>query len=107
MSGNGPTTGAGRSRLTSRALLACVILGALGAVIVHASRVLGVALQAGVPWLSFPAPLPWFLGILIAPLLVRRVGAALLTSIVTTVAGFGALALCGGIVVELLFVATV
>lgn len=93
-------------RFSTRVLLACVVLGALGAVIVHASRLLGVALQGTVPWLSFPAPLPWFLGILIAPLLTQRVGSALLTSVVTAVAGFGGLALCAGIVIEAAFVAT-
>ncbi len=93
-------------RFSSRALLACVVLGALGAVIVHLSRILGLALQATVPWLSFPAPVPWFLGILVAPLLTQRAGAALLTSIVTTVAGFGALALCAGVVIDLTFMST-
>jgi hypothetical protein len=44
-----------------------VVLGALGAVIIHAARLLGLILQGTIPWLSFPAPLPWFLGILIAP----------------------------------------
>jgi cation transporter-like permease len=82
-----------------------VVLGALGAVIIHAARLLGLILQGTIPWLSFPAPLPWFLGILIAPLLTQRVGSALLTSLVTAVIGFGGLALCAGIVVELTFLA--
>lgn len=94
-----------KSTFTTRALLACVVLGALGAVLVHASRILGVAFQATIPWLSFPAPLPWFLGILVAPLLIQRSGAALLTSLVSSVIGFGALALCAGIVIELAFFA--
>lgn len=88
-------------KFSTRALLACVVLGAFGAVLVHAARIVGVALQGSVPWLSFPAPLPWFLGILIAALLVQRAGAALLTSVVTAIIGFGALALCAGIVIEL------
>ncbi|MGO1852756.1 MAG: hypothetical protein ACTH0V_05035 [Microbacteriaceae bacterium] len=95
-----------RNRFSSRALLACVVLGALGAVITILSRVIGVALQGTVPWLSFPAPVPWFLGILIAPILIRRAGAALLTSVVTAVASFGGLALCAGIVVEAAFLVT-
>jgi ABC-type thiamin/hydroxymethylpyrimidine transport system permease subunit len=91
------------ARFSSRALLACVVLGA---VITILARVVGVALQATVPWLSFPAPVPWFLGILIAPLLIRRPGAALLTSAVTAVASFGGLALCAGVVVEAVFLVT-
>lgn len=87
-------------RFTTRAILACVVLGGLGAVLIHASRLLGLVLQGTLPWLAFPAPLPWVLGILIAPLLTQRVGAALLTSAVTAIIGFGGLALCAGVVVE-------
>jgi hypothetical protein len=94
------------TRLSTRMLLACVVLGALGAAVVHAARILGLLLQGTLPWLSFPAPLPWFLGILIAPLLTQRAGTALLTSLVTAVAGFGGLALCAGIVIEASFLLT-
>ncbi|AHI21392.1 MULTISPECIES: ABC transporter permease [Actinomycetes] len=106
MNGETRITSLKSDRFSTRALLTFVVLGALGAIIVHVSRILGVALQATVPWLAFPAPVPWFLGILIAALLIQRSGAALLTSIVTTVAGFGALALCAGIVIELTFFIT-
>lgn len=92
-------------KFTTRALLACVVLGALGAVLALSSRFLSLTLQGTVPWLAFPAPLPWFLSILVAALLIQRTGAALLTSIITTVLSFGALSLCAGIVVELAFLA--
>lgn len=93
-------------KFPTRILLTCVVLGAFSAVIIHIARPLGLALQATVPWLAFPAPLPWFLGILIAPLLTQRVGTALITSIVATIAGFGSLALGAGIIVEAIFIAT-
>ena len=94
---------AAHSRLTTRSLLACAVLGAFTAVLIHLSRFLGLALAAGAPWLSFPAPLPWFLVIIAAALLVQRSGAALLTSFIGAVIGVGALSLCGGIVVEIVF----
>lgn len=89
------------ARLSTRALLACVVLGALCGVIALASRFLGVALQISLPWLSFPAPLPWFLGITIAAVLLPRPGAALLTSVIGSIVGFGTLVLCGGLMIEL------
>lgn len=95
----------GAKAFTTRTLLVCVVLGAFSGVLAIASRVLGLALQTALPWLSFPAPLPWFLGVLVAGLLVRRPGAALLASVVGAIVAFGALVVCGGIVVELVLLA--
>lgn len=89
--------------LTTRSLMACVVLGAFTALLVHAARWIGLAVQATVPWLAFPAPVPWFLGIIVAALLIPRAGAALITSVIGAVAGFGWTALVAGILIEAVF----
>ncbi|SJN47031.1 hypothetical protein FM104_15585 [Microbacterium esteraromaticum] len=81
----------------------CAALAVVAGVIAQLSRVLGVAIQAIVPWLSFPAPLPWFLGIMVAVALFRRPGVALITGFLGMVASAGGLVLVGGIIIELVF----
>lgn len=88
---------------STRTLLVCAALAVVAGVIAQLSRVLGVAIQAIVPWLSFPAPLPWFLGIMVAVALFRRPGVALITGFLGMVASAGGLVLVGGIIIELVF----
>lgn len=91
-------------RLTTRSLMACVVLGAFCAVLVHATRLVTISIQATLPWLAYPAPIPYFIGIIMAPLLIRRTGVALLTSLIGAIGGFGAMALLAGIAIELTFI---
>lgn len=96
-----PTT---KPRFTTRALLLCVVLGAFTAAILHLARIVGMLLLATAPWLGSPSALiPWFVMILVAAILVPRAGAALLTSLIGTIAGVGTMSLMAGIVIELVF----
>lgn len=89
---------------STRSLLVCVVLGAFTAVLVHLSRILGVLFWSVAPWIGAPAPvIPWFLTIIMASLLIPRFGSALITSIIGTIAGVGAMALLAGIVTEIVF----
>lgn len=99
-------TAAPRERFfTTRTLLICAALAVITAILAQLARVLGVTLQAVVPWLAFPAPVPWFLGILIAVALFRRPGIATVTAFIGMIASAGGLVLVGGIIVELVFLA--
>lgn len=91
-------------RLTTRSLMACVVLGAFCAVLVHATRLITISIQSALPWLAYPAPVPYFIGIIMASLLIRRTGVALLTGLIGAIGGFGAMALLAGIAIELVFV---
>ena len=63
--------------------------GAFAALIVALTRPLSLALAAAVPWLAYPAPLPWFMPVIMAVLLLRLPGAALVTGVIAAVAGRG------------------
>lgn len=98
-------TAPARPRFTTRSLLLCVVLGAFTAAILHLARIVGMMLLATAPWLGSPSALiPWFVMILVAALLVPRAGAALLTSVIGTLAGVGTMSLMAGIVIELVFI---
>lgn len=93
-----------RGFLSTRVLLACVVLGGFTAVLILVMRPLGQLLTTTVPWLVLPiAPLPWLIVTLTVPILLPRFGTTLLTSVVAAVAGVGTFALVSGIVVELVF----
>ncbi|MDO5729669.1 MAG: hypothetical protein Q4P71_08610 [Actinomycetaceae bacterium] len=94
----------GKNRLTTRSLMACVVLGAFSAVLVHATRLVTLSIQTTLPWLAYPAPVPYFIGIIMAPLLIRRTGVALLTGLIAAIGGFGAMALLAGIAIELVYI---
>ena len=83
------TTGRRPTLLTARPLMMCVVLGAFTALIVMGTRLLSLAIAATVPWLAYPAPTPWFLAVIMAPLLVRLPGAALVTGVIGLVGGGG------------------
>lgn len=85
--------------LTARPLMMCVVLGAFTALIVALTRMLSLAVGASIPWLAYPAPTPWFLPVIMAPLLVRRSGAAAITGLIGAVGG-GGMALLAALVVE-------
>lgn len=93
-----------KDRLTTRSLMACVVLGAFSAVLVHATRLITLSIQTTLPWLAYPAPVPYFIGIIMAPLLIRRTGVALLTGLIAAIGGFGAMAFLAGIAIELVYV---
>lgn len=89
---------------TTRSLLVCVVLGAFTAAVLHLARFIGMLLLAVAPWLGSPSALiPWFAFIIVAALLVQRPGAAVLTALIGTVAGVGAMSLMAGVVVEAVF----
>lgn len=97
-----PANTTGRPRLlTARPLMMCVVLGAFTALIVLGTRVLSLAIAAALPWLAYPAPTPWFLAIIMAPMLVRLPGAALVTGVVGLVGG-GGMGLFAALIVELM-----
>lgn len=86
--------------LTARPLMICVVLGALAVGIVAITRVVTIAITASLPWLSFPAPLPWFVPVIMATLLVRRSGAALIIGFIGLVGG-GGMVFIAAVIVEL------
>ena len=90
-------------KFTTRSLLACVVLGVFGALFVFVARFIGLMLDASVGWLSYPPPAPIVIGALIAPILIRKGGAAALTGVITAVIGFGAMALVGALFIEAFF----
>ena len=92
---------AAKKRLTTRSLLACVVLGAGSAVFVWLAIVLTSLMSASMPWAAYPAPTPMFFGAIAAALLIRRPGVAALTALVTALIGFGTMALIAGLFVEL------
>lgn len=92
--------------LSTRTLLVCAALGVVCGIFAQLSRVLGLVIQATVPWLSFPAPLPWFLGAMIAAALFRRPGVAIMTSFVGMIVSVGGPVLTGGLIIELVFLIT-
>lgn len=85
--------------LTARPLMMCVVLGAFTALIVAVTRLLSLAIGASIPWLAYPSPTPWFLPVIMAPLLVRRSGAAAITGLIGAVGG-GGMAFLAALVVE-------
>ena len=87
--------------LTTRSLMACVVLGVIGAVFTWLAIALNAVLASTVAWLSAPPPLPFAVGSIIAALLIRKSGVAALTGLVTAIIGFGAMALLCALVVEL------
>lgn len=92
------------SRLTTRSLLVTVVLGAFTAVLVHLSRIVGVALLGAAPWLGSPAPIiPWYLMIVVAALLIPHFGAALITGVIGAAAGVGTQALLSAIMIAIVF----
>lgn len=92
-------------RYTTRSLLACVVLGVLGAVFVFIARFIGLMLDASAGWISYPPPVPVVIGALIAPILIRKGGAATLTGLVTAILGFGTMALVGALFIEAFYFA--
>ena len=63
------------------------------------TRPLSLALAAAVPWLAYPAPLPWFMPVIMAVLLLRLPGAALVTGVIVAVAG-GGMVLLAAVIAE-------
>ncbi|MGQ4569202.1 hypothetical protein ACUH91_05030 [Dermabacteraceae bacterium P9123] len=92
---------AAKKRLTTRSLLACVVLGAGSAVFVWLAIVLNALMSASLPWAAYPAPTPMFFGAIAAVLLIRKPGVAALTALITALIGFGTMALLAGLCVEL------
>lgn len=86
--------------LAARPLMMCVVLGAFTVAIVAITRIETIAMSTTLPWLSFPAPLPWFVPVIMATLLVRRSGAALVTGTIGAIGG-GGMAFLAAIIVEL------
>lgn len=87
--------------LTARPLMMCVVLGAFAVALVHVTRFASLGLNLSLPWLSYPAPLPWFVPPIMAMLLIKRMGAALIVGIIGALGG-GAAVLMAGTIVELL-----
>ena len=85
--------------LTARPLMMCVVLGAFAILIIVVTRTMSLAIGVALPWLSYPVPLPWYMPVIMAPLLVRRQGAALVTGLLAAVAG--GMALLAALVIEL------
>lgn len=99
------TTQQTRVAFTTRSLLICVVLGAATAALVHVARFVGVLLFGVAPWLGRPSALiPYFILLIVAAILVPRLGSALIASLVATVGGIGTMALMAGIMVEIGFV---
>lgn len=88
-------------RLTTRSLMACAVFGATSAVFVWLAIFLNPVMSGTLPWLAFPAPTPFFIGSLLSVLVIRKAGVATLAGAITTIIGYGAMALLAGLFVEL------
>lgn len=89
-----------KDRITTRALMATVVLGACGAASVHIAHFLHYALKVSLPWLSSPTPVPWWTFTLVAVFLIPRTGIATLQGLLAAVIGFGSMSLVTGIITE-------
>ncbi len=86
--------------LSARPLMMCVVLGAFAVAITWIAKLVNVAIMGSVPWLSFPPPIPFFVPVIMAPIMVKRRWAAMLTAVIAAVIG-GGMQLAAGILVEL------
>lgn len=89
--------------MTIRSLLASIILGVAGAAFVIPLRMLNHTLMTTAPWISHPPPFPFWIFSLVAILLIRRPGAALIQSIVTFVIAWGPMGIINALIIELIF----
>lgn len=87
--------------LSARPLMTCVVLGAFSAVLIWITKWMTISVTAAIPWISFPAPLPFWVPILVAPLLLKRQWVALITAVIAAVLSAGAMAIFVAICIEI------
>lgn len=88
--------------LSARPLMICVVLGAFSAILIWITKWMTITVTAAIPWLSFPAPLPFWVPILVAPLLLKRQWVALITAVIAAVLSAGAMAVFVALCIEVM-----